>query len=138
MASHAPDTLLKTRLDAVYPLVAPMSVMDLLGCTLIAWLYWTPASAAALGVWLCGCAAIVAARAGVAVAYRSDRFPDVRARTWGRLIALFAGLSGAMWCRSCCGRRSAWNRQYETRQNICKRSCPEDRIRWAPPGMAPG
>ncbi|MGN6270458.1 MAG: diguanylate cyclase [Sphingomonas sp.] len=97
MASHAPDTLLKTRLDAVYPLVAPMSVMDLLGCTLIAWLYWTPTSAAALGVWLCGCAAIVVARAGVAVAYRSDRFPDVRARTWGRLIALFAGLSGVMW-----------------------------------------
>jgi diguanylate cyclase (GGDEF)-like protein len=97
MASDPPDTLLRTRLDAVYPLAVPMSAMDLFGCALIGWLYWTSASAAALGIWLAGCVVIVAARLCVAAAYDSDRFGNVTAKTWGWLIAGFAGLSGLMW-----------------------------------------
>jgi len=97
MVSEAPDTLLRTRLDAVYPLAVPMSVMDLLGCALIGWLYWAPTTAAALGGWLAGCACVVGTRTIVATAYRSGRWRGVAATTWARLIAGFAAASGLLW-----------------------------------------
>jgi diguanylate cyclase (GGDEF)-like protein len=95
MASDPPDTLLKTRLDAVYSLAVPMSVMDLFGCVLLAWLFWAPQTGVALGCWLAGCAGVVTTRIVIAFAYRL-RAP-LAPRTWARLIAGFAGLSGLMW-----------------------------------------
>ncbi|MGN6278042.1 MAG: GGDEF domain-containing protein [Sphingomonas sp.] len=98
MANDTPDTLLRTRLDAVYPLAGPMSAMDLLGCSLIAWLYWMPATAVALAIWLAGCTVIVGARIVVATAYRSEQWRDVSAMKWAQLITAFAAASGLMWC----------------------------------------
>jgi hypothetical protein len=95
MASQMPDTLLKTRLDAVYALAVPMSLMDLFGCALLAWLFWAPSAAIALGCWLVGCTGVVATRLAIVLAHRLRAPLPVKA--WARLIAGSAGLSGLMW-----------------------------------------
>jgi len=93
----AGQALLRARLDAVYALALPMSGMDLLGCSLIAWIFWSPATAGGLGRWLAGAGAIVTVRLAIMIGYRSGRLTRVPLALWGWLIAAFAGLSGLMW-----------------------------------------
>lgn len=95
--SASDDAFLRARIGAVYAMSAPIMAMDLLGAGLIAWVYWRPATANALTLWLVVNALILVPRGGVALAYRAGRFPRAAVRLWARSLVFFASAAGLMW-----------------------------------------
>ncbi|THD35201.1 MAG: sensor domain-containing diguanylate cyclase [Sphingomonas sp.] len=101
MADAAPmptdDTLLRARLGSVYALAVPTIAMDLLGSTLLAGYFWSPARAGWLLTWLGATVVLCAGRGGAAFAFRTGRIAHVPARSIAKLLVLFAGLSALLW-----------------------------------------
>ena len=89
--------LLRGRLDAAYGLVMPMSGLDLLGCCLIAWVFWGPGRVDLLVTWLIGNAAISAVRIATSRRYRSGGFAAWPLQRAADLLVALAALSGLMW-----------------------------------------
>ena len=75
-----PEAFLRTRVRAVYALQVPMIGMDVLGSCLIAWCYWSPASAHLLGLWLAVSFAILIPRITLALGYRHGRLAHLPPR----------------------------------------------------------
>lgn len=95
MADPVPDSVLRTRLDALYPLAMTISLMDFLGCSLLAWLFWLPSSAVMLSGWLGICFCVVLARVIVSrtILARGRLSP----RGSARVVCFFAAFAGCVW-----------------------------------------
>lgn len=102
MANAAPsmidDSLLRSRVGAVYALALPTIAMDLVGSTLMGAYFWSPARAAWLLTWLAATVVLCAARSGAALAFHTGKLDMLPARSIARLLTLFAGLSAVLWC----------------------------------------
>lgn len=92
-----PEAFLRTRIRAVYALQVPMIGMDVLGSCLIAWCYWSPASAHLLGLWLTISFAILIPRVMLALGYRHGRLAHLPPRFWAGVLMAFSGAAGVMW-----------------------------------------
>lgn len=91
------DALLRERVDAVYALAPAMIVMDLLGSVLIAWSYWSAATAAILSTWLTLTVTAQVLRTPLILAYRMGWTRRWSVRACARALTAFALVAGLLW-----------------------------------------
>lgn len=91
------DAYLRTRLDAVYSTAFAVIGMDVLGCAMMAGLFWHASFMLWLPTWVVLRILVTLSRSACVIAYRSNWLPRVSIRHWADALVTFALISGALW-----------------------------------------